>query len=80
MYESIRRGTLTMAVLKAGLNDYLDRDQDRELFDLAARQGRADGQSMAGRRRPGSRPGRADQGQAPGTLMTARRKIPAARY
>ena len=48
MYESIRRGTLTMAVLKAGLNDYLDRDQDRELFDLAARQGRADGQSMAG--------------------------------
>lgn len=47
MYESIRRGTLTMAVLKAGLNDYLDKDWDRALFDLPARQG-PDGQSTAG--------------------------------
>ena len=48
MYDSIRRGKLTMAVLKAGLNDYLDKDRDRDLFDLPARQGRADGQSTAG--------------------------------
>ena len=47
MYERIRRGKLTMAVLKAGLNDYLDKDWDRALFDLPARQG-PDGQSTAG--------------------------------